>query len=183
VQPNVTRRFARQGDILRSVPLIELAVADGRLHLNAGEGTFGPALLLSHDCIMAKRRGKPENRNPQIQRLQWLPLRDLGEQPVDKQRVARRGAEEPFELFYLGEVSGLDWEAYVVLSDLLSLPAELMEPTIEDVSGDPEADPEDPNHMVFNRYQETLAALDEAEKQHLYTKMSLFWSRYRPDFG
>lgn len=160
-----------QGDVFRSVPLARVTWMNGRHKVSE---QMAPAVLLTHGCDLDKRTGKGATR---IETLQWLPLRST--EGVDQQRLAilRKKLDNPPEAFYLGDVPGLSWEAFTLLSEVCSMPAAAHQPEMQSFEGMCGADKSDPNHLVFGRHSDRLGRLDSDQVALLYRKVTLFWTR------
>ena len=138
---------------------------------------LGPSLLVTHSCNLDKRRGSGEVH---ITRLQFLPLLDVAAEILERQAAVRRDTLNPPEVLYLGAMPGA-WEAYVLLSEMYTLPAAMFAPRMETFAGDHRADPEDPTHLVLGRNADRLGRLSGDRIRILYDKMALFWMRM--EFG
>lgn len=167
-----------QGDVFESVPLGP-SPADAMWPRTAsGDGFLHPALLLTHGCALDKRSGSGAIR---IERLHFIPLENVAAQSRDKQGALRRGARniEPSEVLYLGEVPALDFEAFVVLSNLHTVPARLFDLTLVDVTGK-DGEVID-RRLSGHRHDERVATLSEKHVELLKDKINVYWTRRAPD--
>ena len=137
------------------------------------------ALLVTHDCDLDKPQGK--DGPPRIERVQFLPLRDLGQQDNDRQLSARRLAVAPAEVVYVGDVTGVG-EAFGVLSELYYLPASFFDLMLDSFPEHPEAEV-DARHLVARRHGNRLSRLDDVGVDLLRRKLSVWFTRGDPGVG
>jgi hypothetical protein len=161
-----------QGDLLVSAPQLALAMEGGRLKVS---GAHGPALVFTHDCALDKRRGQG---SPSIERVQLLPVRDVESQDANRQKLLRDNNVRPYEALYLGSLG--DWEGFVALGELYTVPAGYFEPELRPFPGHPE-DPDEEPHLVFGRHGDRLGRIELDQLALLYEKVLAFWLRRAPD--
>jgi hypothetical protein len=164
-----------QGDVFSDVPLVVASYENGEVGFTA---TTGPALLISEDCQIDKRTsraGKPKPANF----FQLVPVRALSRNQLGSDLVRRLldGDRNPPALVYLDDVGGN--EALAVLSESFPLPSAYFELDVEDFTGDPRHDPNDPDpvHVVARRPGlHRVAAMSEAERHLLQEKLAFYWT-------
>jgi hypothetical protein len=141
----------------------------------------GPALLVTNDCDLDKPRGKKPDAPPRIERLQFLPLADLGEQDATRQQLARKRELAPAEVVYVGrDVPGVG-EAFGLLSEMYSLPAGYFD--LELRTSD-HADAEPGKRLAHARSHGTrLGRLSTQDVELLGLKMAAFWPRLTTDMS
>ena len=175
VQPQ--RPWFRCGDVLSSIPMSRprLMSADGAVTF---ESSVGPALLLTHDCAMDKRR---RNGTPRTALLQFAPLAQMSQLSDDLAQGlrAQRSALAPLDTMYVGEVDGIG-DCYISLLDPHYLPIEYFGAQVVDQSGHELCDPDDPFHLTPGRRDTRVETLDDEQIQLLQMKMMAFWSRVTP---
>lgn len=166
-----------QGDLFESVPLGPSPGDEVWPQSASGDPSLHPALLMTHGCALDKKSGSGAIR---IERLHFLPLENVAAQPADKQVALRRGARaiEPSEVLYLGEVPVLDFEAFVVLSNLHTVPARQFDLTLVDVTNT-EGDVID-RRLSGNRHDERVATLSDKHAELLKDKINVYWTRRAP---
>src|SRR4051812_35214894 len=109
------RPWLGQGDVFRTAPIVEFDPS-GELRL-----IEGPAVLLTHDCVLDKR-GRTDPR-PAVPRLHFA--RVSSAETLDRSRretlISQAWRLDPSEVFYLGRLPGIDDAAYIELSDVYSV--------------------------------------------------------------
>lgn len=160
-----------QGDIFSSVPLADVGLRDDHgLHLTQSNG---PAVLVTHDCVLDKRN----KGGLTIERIYVLPLLTTTRLDEDLLSTLRgsRGKLKPYEAMYLGEVSDLG-ECYFVVSDPKLIPAGYFDLTVTDLGhGDLRATP---------RYGGArLGKLCDDDVHLLRLKWAVYWTRMLPQGG
>lgn len=166
-----------QGDIFNRVPLGPLA-EDEAWPEASGEGQpLRAALLVTHDCALDK---KSRAGGIRIERMHFLPLENVAAQNADKQRVLRRSAREiePSEVFYLGEIPELEFEAFAVLSHIHTVPARVFNLAWVDIV-DMQGDVVD-RRLSGGRHHERVAALSDEHGELLKDKLNVYWTRRAP---
>lgn len=145
----------------------------GRLRL---EQDVGASLLVTHDCDLDKPLSK-NNRGPRIERMQFLPLRDLTRLDETRQKLVRAQSIQPPEPVYVGgPVQGVGEEAYGLLSELYYLPAAYFSPTLEEWDH-PEAEAGQA-HLKASSHQRRIGRIEENQLGLLQRKMAAFWPRF-----
>lgn len=167
-----------QGDIFKRVPIWQVAS-------EKPQKTFelGPALLVTHDCNLDKRRGNGEFS---IQRVQLIPIRAVSAQDLNRQAVARQDKLSPPEVLYIGEIAddenGGSWEGLALLSEIFTLPSITFQPSITDYAGDALLEPgDDTERLCFGLHGERYGTLSNDRLDFLYRKMASFFMRLEID--
>lgn len=115
-----------QGDLFREVIISRVGVEDG---LAAVGVERGPALLMSHDCVLDKKKKSNGREVSRVDFLTFVPIRGFAQVNPGKARALREfGAAldvRPYEALYLGEVDGLG-ETWVSLAHPYTIPALLL---------------------------------------------------------
>ena len=163
-----------QGDVFVGVPLGALPEDDTWPQMPSEAPILRPALLVTHGCALDKKSRSGELR---IERMHFLPLENVAAQSADKQSALRRGAREinPSEVLYLGDVPGLPWEAFVVLSSIHTVPARVFEPILVEVL-------DDDGHVSDRRlsgqqHSDRVARLSDDHVELLLDKLNAYWTR------
>ena len=163
-----------QGDIFAGVPLGALPEDESWPHLPSEALILRAALLVTHGCALDKKSRSGELR---IERMHFLPLENVTAQSADKQSALRRGAREinPSEVLYLGDVPGLPWEAFVVLSSIHTVPARVFEPILVDVVDDDGHVSE--HRLSGQRHSDRVARISDQHVELLLDKLNAYWTR------
>lgn len=115
-----------QGDLFREVVISRIGVENG---LAAAGIERGPALLMSHDCVLDKKRKSNGREVSRVEFLTFVPVRGVGQLNPDKARALREFGSalgvRPYEALYLGEVDGLG-ETWASLAHPYTIPALLL---------------------------------------------------------
>jgi hypothetical protein len=135
---------------------------------------YGPALLITHDCDLDKPRGTV----PRIERLQFLPLRDLQQQDGNRQTLARSPNVQPPEPIYVGDVTGVG-EAFGLLSEAYNLPAAFFTLSLEGFPNHPEADA-GTRYLVAGSHANRLGRLEGSAVELMQRKISVYYGRRDP---
>ena len=164
-----------QGDIFELVPQIVVMVGSAdRLHV---EQDVGASLLITHDCDLDKPVSWREPARPRIERLQFLPLRDIRVLDPQRQDLVRSRRLNPPEPIYVGgPVPGVGAEAFGLLSELYYLPAAYFKPVLKQHSH-PEADPGS-YHLSATAHAGRVGRADEDLVDLLRRKIAAFWPRF-----
>lgn len=138
-----------------------------------------PALLITHGCVLDK---KTRSGALTIERLHFLQLQNVAAQDANKRALLRSKARtiEPSEVLYVGDVPGLGFEAFVVLSEPVTVPAQRFRPTLVDVPGDG-GDVVDRRFAGDGGGHDRVARLSDRHVELLKDKMNAFWTRRTPD--
>lgn len=162
-----------QGDVLTSVPVISVDL-DGTGSVSTRQ-VVGPALLLTHGCVLDKatRSGRST-----IKRLQFVPLISVGQQEPHRQQVLRNDGLTPYEVLYLGDC-GSYGESFVVLSEIFSLPAAVFDVELKDWAGHAAATAGE-RYLTPRRNAERIGRLDVPRLELLAYKLIAFWTRRLP---
>jgi hypothetical protein len=161
-----------QGDVFELLPqLVADLSADRQVRASID---VGPALLVTNGCDLDKPNGR-RDAQPRIERLQFLPIRDLRQQEENRQRMARSAELLPPEVVYVApEVAGVG-EGFCLLSEMYSLPAGYFDPRLREFEH-PEAEP-GKAHLEATAHGNRLGRLGTAEVDLLQSKMVAFWPR------
>ncbi|GAA3247750.1 hypothetical protein GCM10017691_57280 [Pseudonocardia petroleophila] len=163
-----------QGDIFRDVPVVDVALQ--------GRGTVrprvsnGPAILLTHGCVLDKRTNSGKSR---VERLQFAPLKAMTLLNADKARNLVLKARElaPSEVMYLGEI-GEFGAAFFSFTDPYWLPAQYFELTFQLFPEHLEAD--ETGEFVCPTINDTrMGRIESDELILLSAKLVAFWTRQK----
>ncbi|MHB8452756.1 MAG: hypothetical protein ACYDAQ_20220 [Mycobacteriales bacterium] len=167
-----------QGDIFLEAPVLAASLgADGLLRFSA---EIGPALLLTHDCVL----DKPPFAGgaPRTERLQFARLRAAESLPPNRRDTLRGMATkpEPVEALWLGDLLDLG-PSFILLSDPYFVPVGYFQPYLEDYSRHEHARPGDAKRYLTPAVNDTrIGRLDESQLVLLQRKMMIFWTRAEP---
>ena len=134
----------------------------------------GASLLITHDCDL----DKPKGSVPRIERLQFLPLRDLQQQDADHQRLARLPQVSPPEPIYVGDVAGIG-EAFGLLGESYYVPAGFFALALQEFPEHPEAESGKP-HLVARRHGNRVGLLEADAVELMQRKIATFYGRRDP---
>lgn len=164
-----------QGDIFELLPQIVSSVdSGGRIQI---EQDVGASLLITHDCDLDKPASSKDPTRPRIERLQFLPLRDVATLDQQRQALVRAPRLNPPEPIYLGgPVPGVGAEAFGLLSEIYYLPAGFFQPALKQHEH-PEAKP-GLAHLVATAHQKRTGRLEAEHLDLLRRKIAAFWPRY-----
>jgi hypothetical protein len=132
---------------------------------------IGASLLVTHGCDL----DKPAGSQPRIERLQFVPLRDLSYQTKDRQDLLRRRHLAPAEAIYVGQVAGVG-EAFGLWSEMYSLPAAFFRLALVEFPEDERAEA-GKLHLVAGRHGNREGRLSDEDIDLLHKKMAAFWPR------
>lgn len=166
------RPWLAQGDVFADVPIV-LTGVDDRGDVSVTQQR-GPALLLTYDCQLDKatRQGVPK-----VSRLHFAPLIAVATQDASRQSLLRQKSVTPYEAFYLGDCGRPTGEAFILLSEIYSLPAALFAFELRDASAiDPAANTAD-RYLVLTADDNRIGSLDDDERTLLQDKHNLFWTQ------
>jgi hypothetical protein len=161
-----------QGDVFQLLPQI-VATFDPPGDSVRSEIDVGPSLLMTHGCDLDKPTSKGQ---PRIERLQFLPLRDLNRQTPDRQRLARARSVAPPEVVYVGQVDGVG-DAFGLLSEMYALPSVYFQLALIEFADDPRAEP-GKGHLVAGRHGTRMGRLPTEDIDLLHRKVAAFWPRF-----
>lgn len=164
-----------QGDIFELLPQIVVTVNSlGRVHV---EQDVGASLLVTHDCDLDKPLSKDQPTTPRIERLQFLPLRDVASLESQRQDLVRRPSVTPPEPIYVeGPVPGVGAEAFGLLSEIYYLPAAYFRPVLVE-RPHPEAQV-GVAHLVAEAHHNRVGRIEESNLDLLRRKFAAFWPRF-----
>ncbi len=153
-----------------------MVAVDGRGSDLSVSQEIGASLLVTHGCVLDKPQGRASDAPPRIQWLQFLPIRDLGAQDEERQRVARANRVDPSEVMYVDrDVPGVG-EGYCLLSEMYSLPASYFAPDLQSFASHPEAEP-GARYLVATRRNSRAGRISDEQVELLGWKMAKFWPR------
>ena len=164
-----------QGDIFLSVPIVHLRLSGTGL---ASDLQSGPGMLVSNDCALDK---KTRSGQATIKKLSFLPLRSAAALPADRAALLRRDEIQPYEALYLGRVPSAG-EAYVMVSEVYTLPAEYFGVNISEFNDVPDAQSVG-SYLVATREFERMGRLGTDRLELLKTKWNAHWTRRIPPPG
>ena len=165
-----------QGDVFRDVQVVTPArTSSGSLEIQV---RHGPALLVTHDCVLDKRNRRDE---PTAPLFHFLPLIAVDAQDRNKQAAIRRNELTPREVLYLGDCGELG-ESFVLLHEVYALPARLFNPYLDAFADHPDAQPGE-LHLAIRDGDSRIGCLAAAGIDMLRTKWSIFWTRLQPQLG
>jgi len=162
-----------QGDIFVRVPIVEVSVGPtGDVRTTT---TSGPAMLFSHGCALDKMTGSGVSL---IQRLHFLPLRNVDRLPKDRQSLTRGkvSSVDPSEILYLGNVPEFV-ESYIVLSEPFVLPVSYFDPELRACTS-PHGETEP--RLVGRAHSERVGTLADAHLHLFLDKLNAYWTRRKP---
>lgn len=165
-----------QGDIFERVPLLDVTVAGAGIAI-AGVNQFGPAVLVTHDCVLDKTNRRLAVK---VNRLYFMPLLAVSATTTDQAVALRRNEVIPTESLYIPD-AGSFGEAYCVLSTAYYLPAEIFGLRLTHFDH-PEAQ-EGEAHLEGTRHCLRVGRLDADSLELLHLKWSGFWTRKTPNDG
>lgn len=160
-----------QGDLFARLPLVNVDVtSNGLLSPSLLDG---PAILMSHDCALDKRRAGALV----IERINFLPLIAMSTLPASTAALIRGRPDEltPYETMYLGTVQ--PWgECVAVMSTPTRLPASYLR--LEIVNG-----PDGPEDL---RARPTLndtrvGRISDIRVELLRSKWNTYWTGRKPE--
>jgi hypothetical protein len=136
--------------------------------------TFGPGLLLTHDCTLDKPHSKRLPTTPAVSRIAFSPIQSLTSLDEQGARSLRgaAGKVQPYEAFYLGELPGFG-ECFVLLSDVLTVPASYFHVTLREVEQEGQVQ----MSLFASANGERLGRLDAAHRELLHDKWNALWTR------
>jgi hypothetical protein len=132
----------------------------------------GPALLVTHGCVLDKATGSGRSK---IERLQFLPLLALSQQDGSRQALLRREQINPAEAMFVGPVPSIG-DAFCVLSEMYWLPATWFDPELISYEH-PDAE-EGSRYLTARRNGGRLGRLEDERVHLLHQKMRAFWTRF-----
>ncbi len=164
-----------QGDVFERLPQIVVEMdSGGRVR---PDSEIGASLLITHNCDLDKPARASEPSLPRIERLQFLPLRDIAQLDAQRQRLARAPNVNPPEVIYVsGPVTGVGNDAFGLLSEIYYLPARFFTLVLETYEH-PEAEL-GTRHLTARRHQNRLGRLDQPGLELMRKKMAAFWPRF-----
>lgn len=159
-----------QGDVFRSVPILlpELG-QDGRV---AWEQAAGPALLLTHGCVLDKASNAGVLK---ISRIFFLPILSIDTLDRNAKSLLRKRQLTPPEAIHLGNLGELA-ESFATLSEAYYLPAAFFVPRLSVFEGHPDAEPGE-RHLEATTADTRIGRVEESEGDLLLDKMNAFWTR------
>jgi len=163
-----------QGDVFELLPQVVVSVGVGGTVATKTE--VGACLLVTHGCDLDKPQGRADDAPPRVERLQFLPLRDLDRQDQNRQNLLRRHELSPAEAIHVGPVSGVG-DAFGVLSEMFYLPAGFFGLSLIGFPGHPEAE-QGKRHLVASRHGNRAGRLGPDEALLLRQKMAAYWPRF-----
>lgn len=161
-----------QGDIFERVPLVELDYVGDRLQPRI---FVGPAMLIDHSCALDKR---DKAERPVIDRLTFLPVRDVNQLPNGKMTALKNQAWSftPYNLMYLGGLNGVG-ESFVNLAEGFSIPVTYFGVYLHDFDYQVDADC---THLVPSRHDTRTCRLKETSIELFKSKWNAHWTRRLP---
>jgi len=165
-----------QGDVFRSVPIVGLRVISG---VARPVVESGPAMLITHSCVMDKPRGK-RDLTPRIERLHFLPLTSIASVDEDRQRLLRQQPQklQPYGACYLGSM-GLIGEVFVGLADPVHVPAEFFQVALSPNREDAPSD----YHLVAQANDTRFGRPAESIMDLFRAKWIAHWTGQKPSEG
>jgi hypothetical protein len=168
------RPWLSQGDIFAKVLIPEVGIADSRPQVGQGSG---PALLVTHDCTIDKKRTEKSRKVSKLEYLTFLPIHDAAALPPQRREalVATAGDLPPYDALYLGEVDGIG-DAYVSLVHPYSLPALLLRTELKEFTA--EETGEDADTRIIASIGDTrVGRLNPERVALLQAKWIAVWTR------
>lgn len=161
-----------QGDVFEHAPLINVTFSNGEL---ATRLLHGPAMLITHDCALDKRKGVPPQAT--VPRLHLARLLSTMSLAKDKQKEirARRDRIDPSEIMYLGWLPRLG-ESFVDLSELSVVPSEFFGVELASV----EVAGEEDLRLFPSATHSRLGSMSGESRLLLTSKLMKYWTRLKP---
>ncbi len=158
-----------QGDIFIDVPIVitEAGTTPGGVNASIESG---PAVLVSHDCVLDKTNRRFGVR---IHRMFFLPLLSISV-AGDSATTIRRDRHEPVEYLYVPD-AGRFGECFCLLSEAYYLPATIFRPRLAEFEH-AHAEP-GRRHLEATARAGRVGRLDAERLELLRDKWTGFWTR------
>ncbi len=166
------RRWLSQGDVFTSVPIVRF---NG---LERPELTQGPALLVTHGCVIDKKTNSGAST---LEYLNFLPVHSMGAlQPHQAEELRRKHTEvRPFAVMYVGDIPSLG-EGYVSLKRPYTLPASFLDPQLVPFTHEDTGDGDD-LRPVPTRADTRIGMLDDEAVGRFQIKWMAHWTHLEPE--
>lgn len=156
-----------QGDLFLRAPLLSSPL--GAAGLTAAMAV-GPALLMTHDCVLDKTNKK---RVVRAAYATFLPLRKVVLLADDRAALIRQNTVTPYEALYVGEVPEAG-EVYLSLACPATVPLSYFAPELQDFEGEEEP------HLTATANDTRVGTLTADQVGLLRTKWNAHWTGRLP---
>jgi len=159
-----------QGDLFQEVSVV-VAEPGFPVGLSA---PVGPAMLMSHDCVLDKRNAAGST----LSSLNFMPLHQMSLAEPNHSAALRRGQLMPYNAMYVGDVPSIG-PSYVEFSRIYRLPPKYLATELRTFDPPPEGE-EVGEYLCAGRNDTRVAKLSAPALELLRSKWNAYWTRRQP---